>query len=283
MTTAITVSDLGFAYPGSSTPALRNMTFDVSHGEVFGFLGPSGAGKSTTQRLLTGLLSGYTGSAVALGKEISTWGRDYYERIGVGFERPISFGGLTLAENLKYFAQLHRRPTADPIELLERVGLADDSRLPASKMSKGMGVRLNVARALIHRPELIFLDEPTSGLDPVGVRRMMNLISDERANGHTVIITTHDMFLAERICDRVAFIVKGHIAAIGAPEQLRHQHGTYAVKVVWADGEATFPMVGLADNPDFCKALRHTPLRSIHSQEADLADIFTQFTGARLI
>ena len=282
MTTAIAVSGLGFTYPGNLTPTLHDMTFDVSHGEVFGFLGPSGAGKSTTQCLLTGLLSGYTGSAMALGREISAWGRGYYERVGVGFETPISFGGLTLAENLAYFAHLYRGPTADPIELLERVGLADDARLAASKMSKGMGVRLNVARALLHRPELIFLDEPTSGLDPVGVRRMMDLIGDERATGHTVIITTHDMSLAERICDRVAFIIEGRIARIGAPEQLRRQHGADTVKVSWAGGEATFPMAGLADNPGFHKALRHTSLRSVHSQEADLADVFTRLTGARL-
>lgn len=280
--TTVAVAGLGFTYPGNPSPTLHDMSFEVSRGEVFGFLGPSGAGKSTTQRLLTGLLRGYTGSAVVFGREVSAWGSDYYERVGVGFESPISFGALTLVENLAYFAHLYRGPTVDPTELLERVGLADDARLPASKMSKGMGVRLNVARALIHGPELVFLDEPTSGLDPVGVRRMMDLISDERATGHTVIISTHDMFLAERVCDRVAFIVDGRLARIGAPERLRRQHGTETVRVAWAGGEATFPMAGLADNPGFHAALRHTCLRSVHSQEADLADVFTQLTGARL-
>ncbi len=282
MSATIAVEGMGFAYPGMREPALHDMTFDVSPGEVFGFLGPSGAGKSTTQRILTGLLPGYTGSAAVFGQEIRTWGRDYYERVGVGFESPIAFGGLTLVENLRYFAHLYDGPTRDPLELLERVGLAADANLQAARMSKGMGVRLNVARALIHDPELIFLDEPTSGLDPVGVARMMDLISSEQNAGRTVIVSTHDMGLAQRVCNRVAFIVEGRIAEIGVPDQLRRHHGSATVMVSWPGGQATFPLAGLADNHKFEKILRSKPVQSIHSQEADLSSVFTQLTGRSL-
>lgn len=282
MNAVVTVTGLGFTYPGNTTATLHDMSFDVAAGEVFGFLGPSGAGKSTTQRILARLLAGYCGSAAVFGREIGVWDRDYYERVGVGFESPIAFGGLRLVENLSYFAHLYRGPTRDPMELLEAVGLADNANLPAAKMSKGMGVRLNVARALIHRPELIFLDEPTSGLDPVGATRMMELISAEQDAGHTVIVSTHDMGLAERICDRVAFIVAGRIAQIGVPDQLRRQHGSAAVQLTWPGGQATFPLAGLANNRDFHETLQTRPVHSIHSQEADLADVFVQLTGRSL-
>ncbi len=282
MSAVVAVDGLGFTYPGNVGPTLREMVFDVSPSEVFGFLGPSGAGKSTTLRILTGSLGGYTGSATVFGREIATWGRDYYERVGVGFESPIAFGALTLVENLRYFAHLYRGPTREPLELLERVGLAADARLSAARMSKGMGVRLNVARALIHDPELVFLDEPTSGLDPVGATRMMKLISEERDAGRTVIVSTHDMGLAQRICDRVAFVVEGHVTEIGVPDQLCRQHGSATVRLEWPGGLATFPLAGLADNREFHETLRSRPVQSIHSQEADLAEVFTQLTGRRL-
>ncbi len=282
MSGVIAVGGLGFTYPGNVAPTLHDVAFNISPGEVFGFLGPSGAGKSTTQRILTGLLTGYTGKVTVLGREIKAWGRDYYERVGVGFESPIAFAGLTLVENLRYFAHLYRGPTRNPLELLERVGLASDANLPAARMSKGMGVRLNVARALIHTPEIIFLDEPTSGLDPVGAEHMMSLISDEKNAGRTVIVSTHDMGLAERICDRVAFIVEGRVAQIGVPDQLRRQHGSAAVRLSWPGGQAVFPLMGLADNREFHETLRNKPVQSIHSQEAGLADVFTQLTGRSL-
>lgn len=170
--TVVDVEDLAFTYRGANAPTLAGVSLQVHQGEVMGLLGPSGAGKSTLQRVLTGLLRGYRGSVRVLGREISAWGRQVYERLGVSFETPVSFGTLTLRENLAYTARLYSRPTRPPEQVLAAVGLADDAGARAAHMSKGMGVRLNVARALLHDPELVFLDEPTSGLDPVGVARM---------------------------------------------------------------------------------------------------------------
>jgi len=212
---ALHVRELGFTYRGARAPALDRIDLDLPAGEVLGLLGPSGAGKSTLQRILTGLLPGYRGSAQVLGAEASAWGRALYERIGVAFETPISFGRLTLRENLRYFAGMYDRVTRDPDELLEAVGLLDDADTLGAHLSKGMGVRLNLARALLTDPELLFLDEPTSGLDPARAARVEEIIDRQRRRGGSVVVTTHDMVLAERACDRVGFIVDGRLVEVG--------------------------------------------------------------------
>jgi len=282
VTEAIRAHGLGFTYRGAPQPALEDVDLAVAAGEIIGLLGPSGAGKSTLQRVLTGLLTGYRGSARILGREISGWGRGVYERIGVAFETPVAFGRLTLRENLAYTAHLYSGPTRDPQELLDAVGLAEDAGTRAAHLSKGMGVRLNVARALLHDPELVFLDEPTSGLDPVRAHRMARLIAAERARGCTVVVTTHDMDLARRACDRVGFIVEGRLVEIGEPDALCRRHGSRQVRVTWDDGEALFPLDGLAADEGFRETLRTRRIHTIHSREADLAEVFAAVTGREL-
>lgn len=282
MAEAISAHGLGFTYRCTPRPALRDVELTVATGEVVGLLGPSGAGKSTLQRVLTGLLTGHRGSAQVLGREISRWGREVYERIGVAFETPVSFGRLTLRENLAYTARLYAGPTRDPEELLDAVDLADDADTRAAHMSKGMGVRFNVARALLHDPELVFLDEPTAGLDPVRTQRMMRLIATERARGRTVVVTTHDMGLAHQACDRVGFIVDGRLAELGEPDTLCRRHCTREVRVTWDGGEALFPLDGLAEDADFHEVLRTRQVRALHSREADLAEVFAAVTGREL-
>lgn len=279
---AVEVAGLGFTYRKARRPALVDVSLRIEAGEIVGLLGPSGAGKSTLQRVLTGLLRGATGAARVLGREVATWGRDLYEHIGVGFEHPVAVRQLTLRENLAYFARLYPGPTRDPDELLEAVGLADDARTPASAMSKGMGVRLNVARAVLHRPELLFLDEPSGGLDPAGVAHMARLVAAERARGCTVVVTTHDMALAQSVCDRVGFVVDGRLVEAGTPDDLRRAHGRREVLLTWDGGRATFPLDGLADDAGFRDALREHRPRTLHSQEADLAEVFLAVTGRDL-
>ena len=162
----INVDNLTFTYPGTSAPAVKGIGFEIAEREIFGFLGPSGAGKSTTQKILIGLLKDYQGKITVMGRELSTWGPDYYEHIGVSFELPNHYLKLTALENLKYFQSLYSGETYDPMQLLEWVGLADDAEKKVDEYSKGMKIRLNVARGLVHKPKVLFLDEPTSGLDP---------------------------------------------------------------------------------------------------------------------
>ncbi|HEV2668736.1 MAG TPA: ABC transporter ATP-binding protein, partial [Blastocatellia bacterium] len=196
----ITVENLSFNYPKTVEPALRGLSFGISRGEIFGFLGPSGAGKSTTQKILIGLLKDYQGQVSVLGKDLKDWRADYYERIGVSFEAPNHYLKLTALENLRYFAALYGDATQEPRGLIERVGLGADGDKPVSQFSKGMKNRLNVARALLHDPELLFLDEPTTGLDPVNARLIKELIEEQRSAGKTVFLTTHNMTVADELC-----------------------------------------------------------------------------------
>ena len=204
MTDVIRVNELTFTYPKAAEPAVRGMDFSVSGGEIFGFLGPSGAGKSTTQKLLIGLLRGHGGEVTVWGRDPLAWGPDYYQRIGVSFELPNHYQKLTGLENLRFFASLYDGETADPMELLDAVGLADDANTRVGKYSKGMQMRLTFARSLINNPELLFLDEPTSGMDPVNARKVKNIVLDLKARGRTIVLTTHDMSTADELCDRVA-------------------------------------------------------------------------------
>lgn len=282
----ITVKNVSYTYPRATTPAIHDLDFAIGRGEVFGFLGPSGAGKSTTQNILIGLLKRYSGHVEVLGKEVSAWGSDYYERIGVSFELPNHFGKLTAIENLRYFAALYSRPTRSPEEVLELVGLGEDGNTRVASFSKGMQNRLNVARSLLHRPEILFLDEPTSGLDPLNARRIKDVIRAQRDAGTTLVLTTHNMSMAEDVCDRVAFIMDGAIRLIDAPRSLKLRYGVPTVRVEYAAEHdlavREFKLDGIGSDGGFLDLLRSHAIQTIHTQEATLDDIFVRVTGRSL-
>jgi fluoroquinolone transport system ATP-binding protein len=275
-----------FAYPGAIEPAVRDLTFSVEKGEIFGFLGPSGAGKSTTQNVLIRLLDGYEGSVTVLGRDLRAWDRSYYRKIGVAFESPNHYLKLTARENLRLFAGLHAGRTEDPDTLLQRVGLLEDGDKRVGEFSKGMRGRLTLARALLHRPELLFLDEPAAGLDPVTARLIRGVIRDARDAGATIFLTTHDMVTADELCDRVAFLVDGRIATLDAPRALRLAHGRRVVRIeTMRDGSTTrreFALDGLADNSEFIALVRAGGIETIHTLETTLEDVFIQVTGRAL-
>lgn len=284
----IDVKNLTFTYPGATQETLHGLDFTIAEQEIFGFLGPSGAGKSTTQKILIGLLKEYGGNIQVMGRELRDWGHSYYETIGVSFELPNHYLKLTAQENLNYFASLYQGSTLDPLTVLDWVGLREDADKKVSDFSKGMKIRLNVARSLLHQPKLLFLDEPTSGLDPVNARNVKNLILRLRDQGTTVFVTTHDMMVADELCDRVAFVTNGKISAIDAPDRLKQQYGKRVVKVVFQNGSDTlstehFPLDGLGDNPSFFNVLKSAQrLETIHTQETTLEKIFIKVTGEEL-
>ncbi|MDD5420273.1 MAG: ABC transporter ATP-binding protein, partial [Methanomicrobiaceae archaeon] len=199
----IRVSGLSFTYPGSPAPAIDGITFSVPKGEIFGFLGPNGSGKSTTQKIIIGLLKGYRGEVAVLGRDLAEWGPEYYERIGVCFELPNHYPKLTALENLHLFASFYEKETEDPLELLRLVGLEDDAGKRVESFSKGMRMKLNLARSLLHDPEILFLDEPTSGLDPSSARAVKDIILEKKRKGNTIFLTTHNMEVADELCDTV--------------------------------------------------------------------------------
>ncbi len=289
----ISVEDLTYTYKSGSSPAVRELTFDVEKGEVFGFLGPSGAGKTTTQNILIGLIKGWQGRVQVLNRPLAEWGADYYRSIGVSFEAPNHYLKLSARENLEYFRSLYDGKADTVEDVLALVGLEDDIDKKVGEFSKGMKGRLNFARSLMHRPDLWFLDEPTVGLDPVNAVRIRESIQQRQERGVTTVVTTHDMTTAEVVCDRVAFIIDGQIATIDAPDSLRRRYGSREVEVRWdgtggedgggnGEGAQRFPLDGLADNTAFLDALRRPGVTAVHSQEATLEDVFVQVTGRSL-
>ena len=276
----------GYVYEGAKKPAVDELSFSVAPGEIFGFLGPSGAGKSTTQNVLIGLLSGYQGKIAVLGRDLRGWDRRYYQRIGVAFEAPNHYLKLTARENLRLFAALYEAPTEDAEGLLDRVGLGQDADKRVAEFSKGMRGRLTLARALQHRPELLFLDEPTAGLDPSTARQIRHVIEGARANGATIFLTTHDMVTAQELCDRVAFLNEGRITALDSPQALRRSHGRRALRVeVLREGvrEAReFDLERLGENQNFLAWINAGTVESMHTLETTLEDVFVQVTGRKL-
>lgn len=281
----IEVNGVTFAYSKSAS-AVEDLSFSIGSGEIFGFLGPSGAGKTTTQKILMRLLKGYQGRIEVKGRALEAWGHDYFEHIGVCFEFPSNYRKLTALENLSFFASFFNRATEDPAGLLERVGLAPVARKKVETFSKGMQIRLNLARAMINRPDILFLDEPTAGLDPGTARHIRQIIREQKTRGATVFLTTHDMALANELCDRVGFLVDGRLVGVGAPEALRLEHARRTVRVQYvvngARDTAEFPLDGLAGNAQFRDILSRGGVETIHSQEPSLEDVFLTVTGRAL-
>lgn len=219
----IEASDLGRRF--GDTWALDGLSLDVEPGEVVALLGPNGAGKTTTVRLLDGLLAPHRGQARVLGLDPATQGTELRRRTGVLTEAGGLDDRLTLSENLVTHARIRGVPAAAARaragELLERFGMADKAGRPAQGLSTGERKRVALARALLHRPEVLFLDEPTSGLDPAATRDVLDLIGALAAGeGATVVLCTHFLSEAARLCRRVAILEHGHLLAFGRPADL---------------------------------------------------------------
>lgn len=281
----IRIEELFFSYtPGQ--PLIRDMSFHVSTGEIFGFLGPSGAGKSTLQKILTGVLNQYTGSVLVNGQEVKSRNAHFYEEIGVDFEFPSLYGKFTALENLDFFGSLYQKDLLPANDLLEMVGLQHDAHRRVSDFSKGMKSRLNFIKALIHQPQMLFLDEPTSGLDPSNARQMKNIILDQKKQGKTIILTTHNMHDAAEVCDRVAFIVDGQIRALDTPHRLIMKKGGQQVTYRYLENAqeqvGVTPLDQLSQDAQLHQLVASNGIISIHSSEPTLEDVFMDVTGRSL-
>ncbi len=206
--------------------AVRGVSFEIAEGELFGLLGPNGAGKTTTIKMLITLLIPTSGEARVLGYDVVKDAREVRKRIGYVFggDRGL-YERLPAIDNLRYFAELYgvppREQRARIDELLELVGLKGREKEKVEGYSKGMRQRLHIARGLIHDPPVLFLDEPTIGVDPVGARELRATIASLAEAGKTVLLTTHYMFEADALCDRIAVIAEGEIVAEGTPRDLK--------------------------------------------------------------
>lgn len=276
------INNLVFRYPKNNEDTIKNISFEIKKGEIFGLLGPSGVGKSTTQKILIKLLSGYKGQVLYKGKDLKSYGSSYFEEIGVGFEMPVHFSKLTAEENLDFFKKLYSS-NLDVDELLKKVGLYEDRKKRIGQYSKGMKVRLNFVRAMLNNPLVLFLDEPTNGLDPKNARIIKDLIKEYREEGGTVLLTTHLMNDVDELCDRVAFMADGKIVEISTPKDLKLKYGSRELDIEYREGEkvkrASFGLDSLGDNEEFLKIIKNHEVITIHSKENTLDDIFIKVTG----
>ena len=283
-TFAIEVDDIHFSY--GDRQAIAGISFQVAPGEVLGFLGPNGAGKSTTIKILTGQLRAQSGRALVLGQDVAKNSSAVQARIGVCFEEKNLYHSLSGEENLRFFASLFGLRKPDIQGLLARVGLAERGRDRVSGYSKGMRQRLMMARALINDPEVLFLDEPTDGLDPVSAQTIRGIIREQADSGAAVLLTTHDMWEADDLSHRVAFINEGEIYALDTPEHLKLEHGTRSVRVRARQDGAVKEWVVPLDEADAGQRLKDAVgsegLLTIHTEEATLEGVFIQMTGRGL-
>ena len=220
---AILVKDLSHCYDGNL--ALDGISFTVPVGELFGFLGPNGAGKTTTIRILTGQLIPSAGQAWVMGCDVIRQRAALKPQIGVVFEHQNLYERLSARDNLNFTAGLYGVPKQRVDEVLALVGLAERANESLKKYSNGMKQRLLIARALLPAPRVLFLDEPTRGLDPNVAREIRLLVADLAAQGVTIVLTTHYMEEADRLCQRVAILDHGKIVALDEPVRLKAAYG----------------------------------------------------------
>ncbi len=278
---AISVHDLRFSY--GDLEAVKGISFDVQPGEILGFLGPNGAGKSTTIKMLTGQLKPSGGGATVLGIDVGVDNPEMQARIGVCFEEKNLYPNMSATENLEFFASLYGIKDPDAAGVLRRVGLADRAKDRVKTFSKGMRQRMMISRAFINTPDVLFLDEPTDGLDPVTSAAIRTTIEEEAARGVAVLLTTHDMFEADQLADRIAFINNGEIVALDTADNLKLTYGTRSVKVRLRDGDSVREEVlPLDGSPRLAELAASPDLLTIHTEEATLNQIFIQLTGRGL-
>jgi ABC-2 type transport system ATP-binding protein len=222
-TKAIEVQNLTRDYDGLR--AVDGISFSVEPGEIFGFLGPNGAGKTTTIKMLTGQLRPTSGEAQVMGCDVVEEREQLKPQIGVVFDSQNIYERSSGRDNLRFYARLYRIKKARVEEVLAQVGLTDRARDKVKTYSNGMKQRLVIARALLHKPKVLFLDEPTRGLDPNVARGIRAVVVDLAKQGMTVFLTTHYMEEADQLSDRVAIIDQGRIVALDTPENLKAEYG----------------------------------------------------------
>ncbi|NLY82046.1 MAG: ABC transporter ATP-binding protein [Clostridiales bacterium] len=283
----ITVNGLSHSYNKDGKYAVKDVNFEVKEGEVFGFLGPSGAGKSTTQNILTGLLPLQEGEAIVAGYDIKHIKNEMFNKIGMSFEQSNVYSKMTAKENLDFYKKLFDVKTKDSQELLDLVGIGDKANVKTGEFSKGMKHRLTFARSMINNPTLWFLDEPTTGLDPSIAADIKDIIKRENKNGVTVFLTTHNMYIADELCDRVAFIVDGVIKLIDSPENLKLQYGEKLVEVEYVKAgeiiKKSYSTIEPKDKLLLQDIVGNYEIRTMHTKEATLEEIFIKVTGRGLI
>ena len=264
-------------------PVLKDLNAVLQKGEILGFLGPSGAGKTTTIKILTGQLKPTSGDAYVLGIHVKNIDETIYEQIGIVTDQSGVYERMTVFENLKYFAQILKADAARIDELLQRVGLLEHKKKPAGKLSKGQMQRLVLARAVLHKPKVLFLDEPTSGLDPATALDIHRLLVEMKQEGMSVFLTTHNMEEATKLCDHVALLNDGQIVEYGTPQELclrYNQKKRY--RILLENGEELTLEQSEETIRKMSALLQQNKVAALHSCEPTLEHVFLTVTGRNL-
>lgn len=281
MNHALTAENLSIGFAGRQV--LEHVTFEVQEGEIFGLLGPSGAGKTTLIKILTGRLFQEDGYAKLLGKDTKELGASEHGQIGVMMDDFGLYERMSAYDNLSFYAELYHVPKSRIDDILGRMGLYDARRRAVSKLSKGMRNRLSLARALMNQAKLLFLDEPTSGLDPVTTRDMHAVLTEQKKMGTTIFLTTHNMYEAQNLCDRVALLSGGRIIECGKPAAICKKYNYLnRFQITLKNGN----VVTLDNNSDSAipikEYLEQDAIETIHSTEPTLESVFIELTGKGL-
>ena len=281
-TSVIEVRDLVKQFKNQT--ALNHLDFSVESGEIFGFLGPSGAGKTTTIKILTGQLLASSGETKLLGIATDALTQDIYQEVGIVTDNSGLYENVSVYRNMKFFADLLKVDKKRIDFLLERVGLAQDKKKLARRLSKGMRQRLVLARALLHSPKVLFLDEPTSGLDPATAQAIHKLLKEVQAEGTTIFLTTHNMEEATKLCDRVALLNGGKIVSLDTPRNTcLNFKRERKLEVGLRDKSQVVINQDSAGIAQLNEWLSQDLVETIHSNEPTLEEVFIAKTGRELL
>lgn len=264
--------------------AIKHVSFHVKKGEIFGLLGPSGSGKTTTIKILTGELAKTAGDVNVLGMDSAMFQTsEFKSKIGILSDNSSLYERLTVYDNLKLFCKLYHAPLTQIDVILREVHLHDERSKTVSKLSKGMKQRVLLAKALIHKPELVFLDEPTSALDPGNMAHIHSGLRKLNKAGTTIFLTTHNMEEANDLCDRVAFLHNGELQELDRPAALRYKYSTHAFHVETFAGEQLV-IENTPENADQIRELIASgQVKAMHTDNPTLGQIFLKVTGKELV
>ena len=262
---------------------LKDVNAVLHKGEILGFLGPSGAGKTTTIKILTGQLLPTSGTAEVLGIDCRKIDERIYEQIGIVTDSSGVYERMTVFDNLKYFARILNVPLENIDTLLKRIGLYEHRKKPASKLSKGQTQRLILARALLHKPKVLFLDEPTSGLDPSTALEIHRILKELRDEGMAIFLTTHNMEEATKLCDHVALLNEGVIVEYGTPEEICLKYNRIKkYRVQLTDGTKHILLQGADTAGPISLWMNEDKIETLHTCEPTLETVFLEVTGREL-
>ena len=278
-----TVSAINIEKSFGSKRVLCGVNIEAEMGKITGLLGPSGAGKTTLIKIFTGQLEADSGICRIKGKDIGALKKEEKRRFGIMADELGVYDRLSCYENLRIFARLYGLSKEDIQNALKNVGLENDGKTRADKLSKGMRCRLRLARALMIRPEILFLDEPTSGLDPTAAEKIHRLILDECARGTAVLLTTHNMAEAQKLCSSVSLLCDGRIVESGAPDDICRRHNSSRIlRIHLSDGRDIELSQNEGAAESVAELIRTGKADSIHTSEPDLDAVFKELTGKEL-